>query len=401
MGGMTDPWAQFTAAAERADTAGYFERAAGHSTPAGQAVWFDRGDPLPPFTRRTDLEEVARSTTRHLAAKPRGAVMGYLGFDAVGLFEPALARYPAGSPFPLGEFVLASRVHTSLAVRPRPTLRTPVLTPALRPESDSLGRGQFAAAVNHLRAAIRDGEAFQVVLSHRREWTRPADLLARAGGLRRVERFAFFYYLKIDDREILGASPESVVEVDGASAHINPIAGTIPRHPPRGRTDLRTDPKELAEHRMLVDLARNDLGRVARPGSVRVVSKERRVRYARLDHLVSRVSCRLPPGTNPWAVLRATFPAGTVSGAPKIRATEWIRREEHTWRGPYGGTVGLLRPHDRADWALAIRGGFAAGRRLYTAAGAGIVYRSRPAREYDETLVKLAQVEASLVGGDR
>ncbi len=398
---MTDPWTQFSLRAERAETAGYFERTAGHSTSDGIAVWFDRGECLAPFTPRTDLEDVARTTAHHLASGGRPVVMGYLGFDAVGLFEPALARFPALSPFPLGEFVLADRAH-QISVRrtrafERPTSR--IRPPA--PASDSLSRVQFSRAVNHLRAAIRAGEAFQVVLAHRRGWPRPADLLARAGQLRRLERFAFFYFLKIGDREILGASPESVVEVDGTSAHINPIAGTIPRARPRLRVDFEKDPKELAEHRMLVDLARNDLGRVARPGSVRVVWKERRVRYARLDHLVSRVTCRLVSGSDAWSVLRATFPAGTVSGAPKIRATEWLRREEGTWRGPYGGTVGLLRPGNRADWALAIRGAFAARRRLYTAAGAGIVYRSRPGQEYEETLVKLAQVESTLVDGSR
>jgi anthranilate synthase component I len=152
---------------------------------------------------------------------------------------------------------------------------------------------------------------------------------------------------------------------------------------------------------MLVDLARNDLGRVAVPGSVRVLWKERRVRYARLEHLVSRVGARLRRGVGPWDVLAAAFPAGTVSGAPKIRATELLRREEKSWRGPYGGTVGLLRSGGRAEWALAIRSGFAAGPRLYTAAGAGIVHASDPAREYDETLAKLAMVESTLVAGAR
>jgi anthranilate synthase component I len=396
---VTDPWTEFAAAAGRAETAGYFERSAGHSTPVGVAAWFDRADSLPPIFRIADLEEVVRATTRHVAAGPRSVAMGYLGFDAVGLFEPALAHFPPGSPFPLGEFVLADRPRIRRMAPRRPLPRARSSAVALRPRSDSLPRTRFTSAVSRLRAAIRDGEGFQIVLSHRRGWDRPGDLLERAGQLRLLERFAFFYYLKLGDREIVGATPESVVEVAGRWAHINPIAGTIPRVRPRGRPDLRNDPKELAEHRMLVDLARNDLGRVARPGSVRVLWKERRVRYARLDHLVSRVTCRLRLGEDPWTVLRATFPAGTVSGAPKIRATEWIRREERTWRGPYAGTVGLLRSKSRADWALAIRGGFAAGRRLYTAAGAGIVYRSRAAREYDETLVKLGQVESTLAGG--
>jgi len=241
-----------------------------------------------------------------------------------------------------------------------------------------------------------------VVLSHRREWPRPDDLIQKAARLRRTERFAFFYYLKFGDREVVGATPESVAEVEGDRAYVNPIAGTLPtRFSGRRRLPLSRDPKELAEHRMLVDLARNDLGRVSRPGSVRLVWEERRERYARLEHLVSRVGGHVRKGVGAWEVLGAAFPAGTVSGAPKIRATQLLRREERTWRGPYGGTVALVRPHGRADFALTIRTAFAAGPRLYTAAGAGIVHRSRPTREFNETMAKLSHLEATLLGEDR
>ncbi len=271
--------------------------------------------------------------------------------------------------------------------------------PSGRPLADSLPRPRFERAVGNLIEAIRAGESFQVVLAHRHTWPRPGDLLARAGALRLGERFSSFYYLRFGDRELVGVSPESVSEVEGTAAYVDPIAGTLPRSARAGRRPLRTDPKELCEHRMLVDLARNDLGRVARPGSVRLAWTERVVRYARLDHLVSRVAARLRPGVTPWQVLGATFPAGTVSGAPKIRATELLRSEEQTWRGPYGGAVAFLRPGGRATFALAIRSGFASGNRLHTAAGAGIVHRSRPTREYYETLAKLSAVEAALVGG--
>jgi anthranilate/para-aminobenzoate synthase component I len=396
---VTDPWDEFVRRTEGAELAGYFERAAGHSSRNGIAAWFDRGELLPPLTPHSDLREVARRTARHTRRGAGSVAFGYLGFDAVGLFEPALPRFPTGAPFPLGEIVLADRASIR-PVGPRRTRGTgPTRESPNGPRADSLPRRRFIAAVGRLRRAIRDGEAFQVVLSHRRTWARPSDLLARAGRLRASERFAYFYYLRLGDRELLGASPESVVELDGRWARVNPIAGTLPYRRGRGRVPLRRDPKELAEHRMLVDLARNDLGRVAAPGSVRVAWKERRVRYARVEHLVSRVAGRVRPGTGPWDVLRATFPAGTVSGAPKIRATEWLRREERTWRGPYAGAVGMIGPGDRADWALAIRGGFAAGNALYTAAGAGIVFGSRGDREYDETLAKLAHVETTLVGG--
>ena len=390
-------WEEFAAVAPDREVAGYFERAPDDGSGIGLAVAFDRADEVVPIGRDSGLGALARSTDRFLR-DPRSLVVGYVGFDAVGLFEPALARYPAGDPFPLGElaFVRNARVAKTRGARRRPL----ELGRVGRPSRDSLSAERFGRSVRRLVDAIRAGEAFQVVLSHRREWPRPIDLLDRASRLRSTERYAFFYYLKFGDREIVGASPESVVEVRGDHAYVNPIAGTLPvGRSRRRRLPLSRDPKELAEHRMLVDLARNDLGSVSRPGSVRLVWEERRQRFARLEHLVSRVHGRLKKGVGPWEALAATFPAGTVSGAPKIRATELLRREEATWRGPYAGTVGLIRPHHRADFALAIRSAFAEGRRLYTAAGAGIVHRSDPVREFEETLSKLEHVESTLVGG--
>jgi anthranilate/para-aminobenzoate synthase component I len=392
-------WDDFAAVAPDREVAGYFERAPSDGSPLGLALAFDRTDEVVVIDRKNGLAGLDRATDRFLH-DPRSAVFGYVGFDAVGLFEPALARFPAGDPFPLGElaFVRNARV----ARTPIPGGRPYRTFPAGRPSRDSLSSRPFARSVRRLVDAIRAGEAFQVVLAHRREWPRPSDLLARAACLRATERFAFFYYLKFGGREIVGASPESVVEVRGDRAFVNPIAGTLPRGGPRRpRLPLHRDPKELAEHRMLVDLARNDLGSVSRAGSVALVWEERRQRFARLEHLVSRVRGQLKKGVGPWEALAATFPAGTVSGAPKIRATELLRQEEATWRGPYGGAVALLRPHRQADFALAIRSAFAHGNRLYTAAGAGIVHRSEPAREFDETLSKLEHVEATLVGGPR
>jgi len=392
---VTDPWAAFSDAVGRADVAGYFERSGALGEP-GTATWFGRANELRTLDRSSDPAELARSSSRFLARHPKGALLGYVGFDAVGLFEPALARAPAAGPFPIGEIAFVDRVATGRVphrarLRPR-SVRLP------RPLEDTLSSPAFARCVRTLVEEIRAGEAFQVVLAHRRSWPRPPDLVQRAGRLRASERYAYFYYLKFGDREIVGATPESVAVVRGTRAFVNPIAGTLPAVAGAGRRPLLSDPKELAEHRMLVDLARNDLGRVARPGSVRVVERERRERYARLEHLVSRVGARLRPDAGPWEVLASTFPAGTVSGAPKIRATELLRREEATWRGPYAGAVGWLRPRGEADWALAIRSGFATNDRLYTAAGAGIVHRSRPRREFEETLVKLAVVESALVG---
>lgn len=394
---MNDPWASFAEAAPRASIAGYFEESGGGRS-AGHAHWFSDGAEALVLDRTSAPAEVGRSLSRALRARD-GGVVGYLGFDAVGLFEPALARFPSGAPFPLGEFAVVPRF-SSGTVPPRPRSALPRRS-VPRPRGDSLSRPRFERAVDHLIEAIRQGEAFQVVLSHRRTWRRPEDLLERAGELRRTERYTHFYYLQFGDRVITGASPESVVELRGGTAWVDPIAGTLPRRRTTGRRPLSTDPKELAEHRMLVDLARNDLGAVATPGSVRLAWKERRLRYAQVDHLVSRVTARIPPPLDGWGVLRSTFPAGTVSGAPKIRAVELLRREERSWRGPYAGAVGLLRPGRRASWALAIRSAFADRGHLYTAAGAGIVHRSEPRREWEETLAKLSVVENVFASEER
>lgn len=413
----SDPWGRFVSALSEQG--------------AGNAFYFERGES--PGRRGREATFGLRSRERNVWREPRDAVdptgpagrsprstgtrrgawVGYVGFDAVGLFEPLLfASTPVGSPYPLAIFDRYERVERGVP-RPRPSgSATPELPPAPRVGSpqDTSSPARFERSVERLREAIYDGEAFQVVLAHRRERAFRGSLLAVADRLRRSERFAYLYYLRFEDAldrgsgplEIVGASPESVVEVRQGTVAINPIAGTRPfpavTRGPRARLPLDKDPKELAEHRMLVDLARNDLGKIAEVGSVRLSRREVRVPYARLEHLVSRVVARLPPGTGAVSALLSAFPAGTVSGAPKIRATELLRREERTWRGPYGGAVGLLHDAGDGEFALAIRSAFAARGRVHTAAGAGIVHLSEPRREWEETLVKLSMVEHALSG---
>ena len=394
---MTDPWETFRRDARGGDAVGYFERRPPSGVGAGHAHYFTRGE-VESIRRSADPTELARATASFLRGGSRRGVVAYLGFDAVGLFEPALRRVALASPFPLGEIAYVAEMQSGSVPPGRRSAST--RGAPRRALEDSMTRRQFESSVRRIRRDVIAGEAFQVVLAHRRTWRRPVDLVERAGRLRASERYRYFFYLRFGDRELVGASPESVVEVDRGRAYISPIAGTVPLDERRrSRLPLERDPKELAEHRMLVDLARNDLGGIARTGSVRLLWRERGVEYARVRHLVSRVGARLRPSVGPWEALAAAFPAGTVSGAPKIRATEILRREEATWRGPYAGTVGLVRPGGRADWALTIRAGFAVGPYLYTAAGAGIVHRSEPHREYEETLVKMAQVESELVGG--
>jgi anthranilate/para-aminobenzoate synthase component I len=398
------PWQSFLSdATETSGPAFYFERmpVLGGAEPE----CFYGLDPRETFelSRPSDVEGLAARVAR--PGEDPGGFFGYLGFDGFGIVEPLAARgTPAGSPFPKGLFAYFPRI---VRGGQRRSLRPPRQLPSLKigAPRDRSRPGAFARSVRRLQRDILDGEAFQVVLAHRRERRREGSLLALVDRLRRRERYAYLFYFRFgsgDRAEIAGASPENVLEVRGDRVAIDPIAGTRPRPPSPGshrRLPLSRDPKELAEHRMLVDLARNDLGKVSRPGSVRVAQSEVLVRYSRLEHLVSRVEGRLGPGQDAVHALASAFPAGTVSGAPKIRATELLRREEGTWRGPYGGALGLFGPRRQADLALVIRAAFAWGPNLYTEAGAGIVQASNPRQEWEETLQKLSRLESLLEPG--
>ena len=408
-----DPWWAFVeGAADRSGSAFYFERgeSPGRSgrysffgfDPDARDVWKEACD-----VRTSPLRKLAGDRSR-----ADGSWVGFVGFDAVGQFEPLLRpSTPAGSPFPPAVFERYPRIAHQHQVRPpsrRPAPKLPE-EPKLGSLSDSASRVSYERSVGKLKEAIYDGDAFQVVLAHRRTRRLDGSLLPFVDRLRRTERFAFLYYLRLADGvegdrsglvEIAGASPESVVEVRDGRLAVNPIAGTRPfLSPTRGpdaRLPLDKDPKELAEHRMLVDLARNDIGRVARTGTVRLARREVRVPFAHVEHLVSRVTGHLKEGSDAVDALSVTFPAGTVSGAPKIRATELLRKEERTWRGPYGGAVGIVTPGGEADFALAIRSAFATRGAVHTEAGAGIVHLSNPTQEWEETLAKLATVERAL-----
>jgi anthranilate synthase component 1 len=398
---MSDPWEEFQrrAGSWSGESAVYFERRPSPRFDSGVAQWAFGREPARSISHRSSWEELSRDLPRYLKYGRRRALAGYIGFDAVGIIEPLLRIAPSGSPFPLGMIAEFDHVMRRRFAHPprRRRIAGKVVDP---PREDTLSRRAYEHSVTHLISQIRAGEAFQVVLSHRRGWRRPEDLLERAGRLRAAEPSSYFYYLRLGNHEIVGASPEAVVELERGRAAVHPIAGTRPRRRTGpARLPLAQDPKELSEHRMLVDLARNDLGTIALPGSVRLRWTERELKLARVEHLVSRVEARLCRGVGPLEALAATFPAGTVSGAPKIRATQLLRAEEKSWRGPYAGAVGWISAPDCAHWALAIRTAFAAGDRIYTAAGAGIVHRSRPRREYDETLAKLSAVESALIGG--
>lgn len=262
------------------------------------------------------------------------------------------------------------------------------------PFTSSMSRAEFETGVDRVKEYIRAGDAFQVVLSQRLGMPfhgSPFDLYRV---LRTVNPSPYLYFLELDGLTLVGTSPEVLVRVEEGTVTVRPIAGTRPRgeNPEEDRAfaaDLLADEKELAEHRMLVDLGRNDVGRVVRFGSVTVPDLMVVERYSHVMHLVSQVEGELRDGLSAMDVFRACFPAGTVSGAPKIRAMQIIDELEPVRRGPYAGAVGYFSFGGRnMDTAITIRTVVVAGSQAFVQAGAGIVVDSDPGREYEETLNK-------------
>ncbi|MBV9291848.1 MAG: anthranilate synthase component I [Frankiales bacterium] len=261
--------------------------------------------------------------------------------------------------------------------------------------------GGYQEAVRRAKDYIAAGDVFQVVPSQRFEVTTDADALDVYRVLRASNPSPYMYLLRFDGLDIVGSSPEAHVKVVDGRAMLHPIAGTKPR----GATpeedaaiaaDLLTDPKERAEHVMLVDLGRNDLGRVCSPGTVEVVELMSIERYSHVMHIVSTVVGALAPGRDAFDALVATFPAGTLSGAPKIRAMEIIEELEPTRRGLYGGVVGYVDVGGDLDSAIAIRTTVMRAGKAYVQAGGGIVADSDPATEEQETRNKAAAVLAAI-----
>ena len=301
--------------------------------------------------------------------------------DARGAYDRAVARIEEAT----------ERLHTPAAVHELglPDRETPVELP-----ESSFDEPGFRAAVERAREHIRAGDIFQVVLSQRfRIPLGDVDPFDVYRAMRVVNPSPYMYFLRFADVTIAGASPETLVRLEGDVAQVRPIAGTRPR----GRTEdedleleeeLLGDPKERAEHVMLVDLGRNDLGRISVPGSVRITERMVVERYSHVMHIVSNVAGRLAPGRDALDVLRAAFPAGTLSGAPKVRAMQIIDELEPEPRGIYGGAVGYVGFDGNMDVALAIRTAIVRDGELNLQAGAGIVEASDPAAEYVETLNK-------------
>jgi anthranilate synthase component 1 len=334
-------------------------------------------------------------------------VVGYLAYDHVTRLEPTVPLPDAGAGLPESRFVVADvllRFDHLLGVAevlagpadlrlesPRIESRTHPPHPTQRfPDAETYIRG-----VERCKQHIRLGDAFQIVLSQRAERRTGVDAVALYRALRRVNPSPYLFLLELDGLSLVGSSPETLVKLEGRRASVNPIAGSTA--PGEGDAErLLASAKDRAEHVMLVDLGRNDLSRVCRPGSVKVERFLEAERFSHITHLVSEVVGELQPGVSPFDLLRATFPAGTVSGAPKVRAMQIISELEGYRRGPYAGAVLYSLPGGPLDTCIAIRTVVLHEGRAHLQAGAGIVAESDPRAEHEECLRKLAALEAAI-----
>ncbi len=367
-----------------------------------------------------------------VAGLPRfsGGLVGYFGYETVAYIEPRL-RGPA-KPDPIGAPDILLMVSDNLLVFDNlngkllllthvdPASQADALTAARlylddlaqrlreqiihaqpRPvrqvsEADFVSgftQAGFEAAVLKAKEYISAGDVMQVVLSQRMSIPFEAAPLDLYRALRCLNPSPYMFYLNLDDFHIVGSSPEILVRAEDGAITVRPIAGTRPRGATPERDlaleqELLADPKEIAEHLMLIDLGRNDVGRVAAIGSVTLTDKMVIERYSHVMHIVSNVTGGLLAGKTAFDVLAATFPAGTVSGAPKIRAMEIIDELEPVKRGVYAGAVGYISWSGNLDTAIAIRTAVVKDKHLYIQAGAGIVYDSIPLNEWEETLNK-------------
>ena len=295
---------------------------------------------------------------------------------------------------------IIAKLHKSRRKPTPPTRRT-----ALKFQAN-MTASEFEKMVLRTKEYIQAGDIIQGVMSQRWQTTIQTNPLEIYRALRVINPSPYMFYLRIAGTELIGASPEVLVRCEDGKIVVRPIAGTRPR----GRTpeedqqlevDLLADQKELAEHVMLVDLGRNDVGRVAKTGTVRVERFMSIERYSHVMHIVSQVTGELDPNYSAYDVMKACFPAGTLSGAPKIRAMQIIEELEPTRRGPYGGAVGYFSFSGNMDTCINIRTVVAQGEKAYIQAGAGIVADSDPVREYEETQNKAGAMMRALEMAER
>lgn len=359
-----------------------------------------------------------------------GGLVGYFGYDTIRYIEPRLAHCPNPDKHQTPDILLmlsrqlvvfdnlASRMFIIVYVDPAEEdayqqghvvldqlvdkiQHSQIELPpqASNPHVDEqdfeseFTRDGYMQAVEKARQYIIDGDAMQIVLSQRLSIPFEAEPLNLYRALRGLNPSPYMFYLNLGDHHVVGSSPEILVRLEQGQVTVRPIAGTRPRGATEQEDraleqDLLQDPKELAEHLMLIDLGRNDAGRVSEIGSVKLTDKMIIERYSHVMHIVSNVEGKLKDGMTAMDVLRATFPAGTVSGAPKIRAMEIIDELEPVKRGIYSGAVGYLSWSGNMDTAIAIRTAVIKDKKLYIQAGAGIVYDSVAENEWAETMNK-------------
>jgi anthranilate synthase component I len=354
-------------------------------------------------TRVVGLEEAETETA---------PVVGYLAYDHAAALEPTVTLPGSGPAHPESRFIVAETLvrfdHAAgLAqvltgdpedLRARldaPHAALPRGTGKRGPTCRYPGRFEYERSVTAAKEHIRAGDAFQVVLSQRAERPTSASAVELYRTLRRVNPSPYLFLLELGDLALIGSSPETLVKAEGRRASLNPIAGTTKPGPGDAERLLESE-KDRAEHVMLVDLGRNDLSRVCRAGTVHVERFMEPERFSHVTHLVSEVVGELRDGVRPFDLLRACFPAGTVSGAPKVRAMQLISELEGYRRGPYAGAVGYALPDDDLDTCIAIRTIVLHGGIAYLQAGAGIVADSDPYAEHEECLRKLAALETAI-----
>jgi anthranilate synthase component 1 len=420
----------------------------------GRAHWL--GTPPEGVPHDGDPVEALRDTVRALAGSGTpvtgedlppltGGLVGYLAYDIVRRFErlPELAEddlhvpelgmllatdlvvldHFTGSALLVANAVLPVEVDdanasaayhhaigrldamTSALSRPTPPLVSTVDFPQPGRVVSRTPAGLHPKAVEAAKEAIRDGECFQIVVSQRFERATDADPLDIYRVLRTTNPSPYMYLIRFDGFDVVGSSPEAHLKVTGRRAMLHPIAGTrwrgsTPAEDARLAEELLGDPKERAEHVMLVDLGRNDLGRVCRPGTVQVPEFATIERYSHVMHIVSTVIGDLADDRTAFDALVATFPAGTLSGAPKVRAMEIIEELEPTWRGLYGGIVGYFGFGGDLDTAIAIRTALVRDGVAYVQAGGGVVADSDPLAEEQETRNKAAAVLAAIAAAE-
>ncbi|MEK6955013.1 MAG: anthranilate synthase component I [Candidatus Micrarchaeota archaeon] len=373
------------------------------------------------FESKRPFDELRKQFSRFSAEKIptlafSGGMVGYLSYDAVRYFENLPSELQDDLDLPDMHFIIPESVicfdhlHGKIYLISHGPADSGEIEKimgqkhsaefSLLKERSDFPKEEFEAAVEKAKVHIKAGDIFQAVLSRRVSFDFEGDEALIYKILRRINPSPYLFYLDFGDSKIMGSSPEMLVRLENGILTTRPIAGTRPRsedveEDEKLKIELLQDEKERAEHIMLVDLHRNDLGKVAAPGSVIVDELMGVEKYSHVQHIVSNVTAKLREGKDGFDALKACLPAGTVSGAPKIRAMELIEKFEKQRRGPYGGAVGYFDFSGNMDFAITIRSIIISGKRAHLQAGAGIVYDSIPEREFQETEAKMrAMVEA-------